>query len=264
MTTLQWRKWTSLWLNVGAARMLDMLLPPHCPLCRAPVAEAHALCGDCWAGLPLLDGPACPVSGLPLAGSPQAIAAYLSLPALTEQVPWQTLIAACFHDGSARRLVHRLKYHDDHAPARLMARLLLKRLQATLPRRELANALIVPVPLHRRRLWQRRFNQSALLAQGLASHLRIPCLPDALLRTRPTRPQTGLSGIERRRNLRDAFAANPRHAARLQGRTVLLLDDVFTTGATARACAHTLRQAGVSTVHVAVFALASQRRALHI
>lgn len=262
--TLQWRNWPSLWLSVGTARVLDMLLPPRCALCRAPVAEAHALCGDCWSDLPLLDGPACPASGLPLIGSPQAIAAYRSLPALMQRVPWHSLAATCFHDGSARHLVHRLKYLDDHAPAHLMARLMHQRLRATLPPEALAEALIVPVPLHRRRLWQRRFNQSALLAQRLSQLMNTPCLPDALLRTRPTPPQTGLSGSERRRNLRNAFSANPRHADALKGRVILLVDDVFTTGTTARACTHTLLKAGAAGVHVAVFALASQRRALHI
>lgn len=249
------------WLRAGGQWLLNAMVPPRCPLCRAPVLEPHTLCPACWPRLHLIDEPACPASGLPLIGTPQAIAAYKSLPALLERAPWRALLATAFHDDAARELVHRLKYHDDHTTARLMAQLMWRRLRAARPP---AHMLIVPVPLHRRRLWARRFNQSAILARHLARLARLPHDPLMLARVRPTAPQTGLSGQARRRNLKDAFAVPPARRTALKGRHVLLVDDVFTTGATARACANTLKKAGAAEVWVAVFALAGSRRALHI
>jgi ComF family protein len=243
-----------------ARRVADTIVPPRCVACRAELAADACLCGDCWARLALIEEPSCPATGLPLTGEWAETLA--SLPASAQKRPWESLHAAVFHDGPGRALVHALKFHDDHAPARLMARLMARRVRKLA--RERRNLLVTPVPLHRRRLWWRRFNQSALLARALARELGLAFIPDLLVRRRYTTPQTRLSGRERRRNLKGAFAVNARHAARLQGRPVLLVDDVLTTGATARACTRTLLEAGAGSVHVVVFALAEEPRALHI
>ncbi len=241
-------------------RVLDVLLPPRCLLCRAPTAQPHQLCGGCWGGLRLIEEPACPTTGLPLMGQRAAIDQYLLMHRHARREPWRALLAASLHDNAARALVHRLKFHDDEAPARFMARLMFRRVHGHVPR----NALIVPVPLHRRRLWARRFNQSMLLARHLARLSGLELAPELLRRVRYTTPQTQLSGQQRRYNLHHAFAVDSARGQMLQGRAVLLVDDVLTTGATARACARELLAAGAREVHVAVFALASQRDALHI
>jgi len=128
---------------------------------------------------------------------------------------------------------------------------------ASASRPALAGAdLIVCVPMHRLRLWQRRFNQAAVIAQRLSAVSGVPCRLDALSKIRASRPQVGLSAGERRANVAGAFAVRPAAAATVYGRNVILVDDVLTTGATAGACAETLRRAGAASAHVAVYALA--------
>ena len=246
-------------LEKGILRWLvDVLAPPRCPLCRAELESADGLCAACWPKLHLIEEPSCPATGLPLAGEWAETVA--SLPATMKQRPWRTLRAAVFHDAAGRALVHGLKCHDDFAPARLMARLMARRVRDLVEE----GMVVAPVPLHRLRLWWRRFNQSAVLARLLAEELALEHVPDLLLRTRYTTPQTRLSGRRRRANLNGAFAVNPRHGAWVRGRTVLLVDDVLTTGATAEACVRALQEAGAGDVHVVVFALAGEPRALHI
>ena len=239
-------------------RLLDVLIPPRCLSCRAELDVETGLCAACWQELHLIESPSCPATGLPLVGEWAETVA--SLPASLKNRPWQTLHATTFHHGVGRALVHALKFRDDLTVARLMARLMARRARAVATE----GMLVAPVPLHWLRLWWRRFNQSALLAQLLAAELGLECVPDLLVRTRYTTPQTRLSGKRRRANLKDAFAVNRRHRARLGGRPVLLVDDVLTTGATAEACTCTLQRAGADNVHVVVFALAGEPRALHI
>ena len=239
-------------------RLVDVLVPPRCLLCRAELEGEGGLCAACWPGLHLIEEPSCPATGLPLTGEWAGTVA--SLPASLKRRPWRTLRAAVFHDAAGRGLVHGLKFHDDFAPARLMARLMARRVRDLVK----DDMVVAPVPLHRLRLWWRRFNQSAELARLLAAELELPCVFDLLLRTRYTTPQTRLSRRKRRTNLRGAFAVNPRHGAVVRGRTVLLVDDVLTTGATAEACVRALNKAGAGDVHVVVFALAGEPRALHI
>ena len=238
--------------------LLDVLVPPRCPSCRAEVGGGMGLCAACWQGLPLIEPPSCPATGLPLVGEWAETVA--SLPASMKKRPWRTLRAVTFHDGVGRALVHALKFRDDLTVAPVMARLMARRA------REVAtpDMLVAPVPLHWLRLWWRRFNQSVALAWPLASELGLECVPDLLVRTRYTTPQTRLSGRRRRTNLKGAFAVHRRHRARLEGRPVLLVDDVLTTGATAEACTRALKQAGAGDIHVVVFALAGEPRALHI
>lgn len=237
--------------------VLDTLAPPRCLACRAQVQGDAGLCAGCWSELALIEHPSCPATGMPLTGAWAEPLASLS--ATTKRRSWHTLRAATFYHGVGRALVHGLKFHDDHAVARLMAHLMTRRVRDLV----VAGMLVAPVPLHWRRLWWRRFNQSAILARLLARALGLEHVPDLLLRTRHTTPQTRLSGRQRRSNLKGAFAVNPRHAGRLQGQAVLLVDDVLTTGATAEACTRALLQGGAGDVHVAVFALAGAPQALH-
>jgi ComF family protein len=124
--------------------------------------------------------------------------------------------------------------------------------------------VIVPVPLHRFRLWKRRFNQAAYLALRLAEHSGKPCLTDVLERQKATRSQVGLDAEARQKNVRRAFAINPETQNRIGGKRVLLVDDVRTTGATANACADVLLKAGALEVDVLTFALVLEPARLHI
>jgi len=159
--------------------------------------------------------------------------------------------AAVLYDGTARDLVHRLKYDDrlDLAPT-------LARMMAGAGVELVAEAdCLVPVPLHRWRLWRRRFNQAALLARGLSTLTGLPTDAQALARVKATRSQVGLTRAARARNLQGAFRVPEAARPGLQGRRVLLVDDVTTTGATANAAARALLRAGAAKVDLLTFAL---------
>ncbi len=249
-------------VSPGAARLLralfsravDVVAPPGCLLCGAPTASPGALCADCWKGLELIEEPFCPRTGRPLAHE-GAEPATLAGPA----PPWDSLRAAAAYNGTARRIAQGLKYHDRHEFAAFMARAMTRAMGGRLS----AASVVTPVPLHGRRLWSRRFNQSALLARGMARAAGALYAPGVLLRRRATPPQVGLSAAERSRNVRGAFSVTPAGRMLVEGRAVVLVDDVLTTGATARACCAALRRAGAARVDVAVFALAGEAAAIH-
>ena len=247
------------WAERIGGPVADLLLPPSCVLCGAAVRAASGLCASCWSGLRFIEEPCCPVTGRPLAHEGEA-ADFLSAPALAAGRAWDGVRAAVLFEGGARRLVHGLKYRDRHEGVALMAALMVRAAGARLR----PGVLVVPVPLYRGRLWRRRFNQSALLARRMARMTGARYMPEALSRVRPTRPQVGLSGDDRRRNVRNAFAVPPERVAAVNGASVVLVDDVMTTGATAEDCCRALREAGAERVEVLVFALAGDGGALHI
>lgn len=232
----------------GWRRTLDLLYPPSCPLCLAATAEHDALCARCWSALPLLERPYCERLGLPFPvdlGGP-----LLSVEAMSNPPVFQRARAAVRYEGGARALAHRLKYGDRTELARLLARMMMRAGQDLMRDAD----LIVPVPLHFGRLWARRFNQAATLSAELSRLGGVPWEPLLLERRKRTRPQVGLSRAARADNLQGAFAVATRRAPALEGRRVLLVDDVLTTGATANACARALLRAGARDVDVLVFA----------
>lgn len=197
------------------------------------------LCAPCWQGLSFVE------SGGSLARR-LAAEACANHPAIT------SLTAAVVFDAAARPIVHALKYRDRLEAADVMGRQI-----AAAAREALAAAdLVVCVPMHRLKLWQRRFNQAALIARPVAASAGLPCRVDALRKVRAGRPQVGLSAAERRANVHRAFTVDPAAAPAVYGRRVVLIDDVLTTGATAGACAGELQRHGAAAVHVAVYALA--------
>lgn len=229
-----------------AALITNALVPPLCLACRRPIMDARTLCPSCWRQLEFITAPYCPVMGTPLAfdAGPDARS-----PELRWNHPlYDRARAATVFGPMSRRLVHQLKYQDGPGAAKLMARLMVPRIGDAARGAD----VIVPVPLHRRRLAARRFNQAVLLADALAPALRLPVARFAVSRTKSTRRQVGLTREERSNNLHNAFKITD-HAA-IDGRTVLLVDDVLTSGATADALASTLRAAGARGVRVAVFA----------
>lgn len=230
-----------------ADHVIDLLLPPRCVMCRALIDSRDGLCASCWKRLHLIGRPYCECLGIPFAFDPGG--PMISLTALQKPPAYGRARAACLFGDVSRRLVYALKYGDRHEVVTLMARLML-RVGSDL----LQDAgILIPVPLHQSRLWWRRFNQSALLAQLLARRSGRPMASDLLLRTRRTRPQVGLNPRQRARNLSGAFAISRKYPSGVVGKRVLLIDDVLTTGATADGCARVLLKAGAAGVDVLTF-----------
>lgn len=236
-------------LGRAARLVLDTLYPPHCLACDAAVLEPGTLCGRCWAEAAFVTGLSCDKCAAPLPGDP-AEAPILCDDCLRVARPWSHGRAALLYGGTGRQLVLALKYGDRHDIARPAGRWLARQ-AAPLCR---ADTLVVPVPLHRARLFHRRYNQSGLLALALGRELDRPALPDLLLRTRRTGIQDGLSRAARFENQQGAIAPRPARAKRIEGRHVLLVDDVMTSGATLAAAAEACFAAGADDVDVIVLA----------
>jgi ComF family protein len=237
---------------------LNLIMPPLCLSCAGRVAEARSLCGSCWSQLSFIEEPRCPLWGEPLAFD--AGAGMLSGRALAAPANWTSLTAAVTFNDQAQRIVHALKYHDRLETAMLMARLMFRALRVP----PAGDTLLVPVPLHWLRLWRRRYNQAALLAQSLAALGRAPYAAHVLVRHRRTPNQVGLDRQKREMNLKGAFAVPQAARAQIAGRRILLVDDVLTTGATAGEASRSLLEAGAGTVDVAVFALVLQPGQSHM
>ena len=234
---------------------LDLLFPPLCMMCRKPVGEPGALCPDCWKNVSFIDGPACTSCGLPFefdAGADTRCATCLANPPAFDRA-----CSVMRYDEFSKGPILALKRADRHDVVPAFARWLERAGRDLITDAD----VIVPVPLHPVRLWTRRFNQSALLAQALARRARKPYEPLALKRTRSTPSQGEMpSAKARRKNVRGAFRVEANRAAAVKARKVLLIDDVLTTGATVDACARALKRAGAS--KVAVLTLARVARPL--
>jgi len=226
----------------AARRLVDPLLavvfPSACPGCGALLAHPGQgpLCEACWRALPRHRGAACGC-GLPLLPG-----AALCGRCRRGRQPFTAGASLGPYEGSLRVLLHQLKYAGRRRAAARLAALLLE--EERVRRLLRTSEVLVPVPLHPRRLRERGFNQSALIAEELARRCGRLFCPDALVRRRDTVPQAGLKAAERRRNVRDAFVV--RRRACICGRVVTLVDDVVTTGATAQACARALAEAGAA------------------
>ncbi|MCB4803760.1 ComF family protein [Methylobacterium brachiatum] len=229
---------------------LSLIYPPTCCGCGSATADPGALCPSCWTGLRLIEEPLCQRFGTPFAVD-LGVGPLLSPRAIAEPPVFGRARAVALYDDVARRLVHRLKYED-----RLDLSGVMGRMMAASGRTLIAEAeCVVPVPLHRWRLWRRRFNQAALLGRVIAKGAGLPFEPSALVRVRATRSQVGLSRPARAENLSGAFRVATAQAYRIRGRRVLLIDDVMTTGATGNAAARALLRGGATSVDLLTFAL---------
>lgn len=209
------------------APVVDLVYPPRCPSCGVAIASQAGLCAECWSTLVVPDQGDEVVDGVPV-------------------------YAATLYNDTSRRLVLAYKHGGRIALSRLLARLIA----AQLPERREGGAppLLVPVPLHRWRLWSRGFNQAALLARELARMGRGEAAVAALVRHRRTPNLGGLGREARERMLSGAIRLDPRQALRLAGRDVVLVDDVLTSGATSRECIAAIAAAGPASITVACFA----------
>jgi len=229
------------------APLVDFVFPPRCPLCGEGLAAQTGLCAACWAELAIPGEPACALCQRPFGNERHAGA--ICAPCLAAPPKHDGIAAGTLYNDASRRLVLAFKHGRRIALAPMLARLIAARL----PGRE-GEWLVVPVPLHRFRLWSRGFNQSALLAQELAKLGRGTLVVDGLQRRKRTPALGGLGRKARARALRGAIAANRKRAARLKGANILLVDDVLTSGATSAACVSALKRAGAEKVVIACFA----------
>src|SRR6201990_949673 len=215
---------------------LDIALPTLCVSCREPV-NGEGVCADCWAKLSFIAPPYCPRLGIPFVYDPGP--ELLSMEAIANPPAYQRARAAVRYDDVARTLVHALKYQDrtDLAPA--MGRWMARAGEELLGEAD----VLVPVPLHWRRGWSRRYNQSGALARAINRQSGVKLATEALKRGRSTQQQVGLSRTERASNVQGAFKVAPDRKADIAGRRVILVDDVLTSGATVDACARALLRA---------------------
>ena len=222
--------------------IVDLALPPRCPGCGTITAELHSFCGECWRTIEWLGDAGCRTCGLPLeATEAETCAACLAQPPVIARTR-----AAVAYGDATRTLPLRLKYSRKVALAKTMARYMRPLVDTG------GDPILVPVPLHRGRLWTRGFNQAALLARELAVQCGLQHNPFTLVRRKRTSTLKGMSPLQRRREVAGAFAvADP---AEVGGRKVILVDDVLTTGSTAKACAKTLRRAGAGRIELICWA----------
>jgi ComF family protein len=226
---------------------LDLALPTLCPACREPV-EGRGLCPACWSKLSFITRPYCERLGIPFVYDPGP--GILSMAAIADPPSYNRARAAVRFDEISRRLVHALKYGDRLDLAPMMGRWI-----GNAGREILAGAdALVPVPLHWRRLWARRFNQSAMLAAAISGESGVPVAAAALKRVKPTAQQVGLSRTERAANVQGAFRVPEEGKAAVAGRRLVVVDDVLTSGATVDGCARALLRAGAANVDVLIFA----------
>jgi ComF family protein len=231
--------------------LIDFLFPPLCHVCRTFIPDAGALhiCPACREEMPMVGSPLCPVCGIPFLGAGED---HPCEACLTDPPSFDAARAALLYEGPCRDLVHAFKYRNKTHLRRPLALLTMEGVSEFVASR--APDLIVPVPLHVRRLRSRGFNQAVLLGDLLAREWKLPLARRALRRIRWTEPQINLAAHERRDNVKGAFAvADP---AAVAGKRVLLVDDVLTTGSTAEECSRVLKRAAAAEVTVITVARA--------
>ncbi len=227
---------TRLSLRSSLRGLIGIVYPPSCIACQAATAEAQALCPACWRGIGFIERPYCERLGTPFAVDLGA--GLLSPAAITDPPVFARARAVCRFDGDRAELS-----------------LTLGRMMAQAGRELTADTdLVLPVPLHRTRLWRRRFNQAAALARTVSRETGLPLATTVLTRIRRTRQQIGLTRAQRAENLQGAFHVSAAMRSLVEGRRILLVDDVLTTGATVNAASRALLRAGASAVDVLTFA----------
>lgn len=229
------------------APLIDLVFPPRCPLCGEGLTAQVGLCGSCWSELVIPSEPCCNLCQRPFSEGIRD--GSICAPCLAAPPRHDGIAAGTLYNDASRRLVLAFKHGQRIALAPMMGRLISARLRVTGE-----DWLVVPVPLHRWRLWRRGFNQAALLAREIATLGGAELVVDGLERRKQTPSLGGLGRKARARALSGAIIVNPRRKVAMAGAKVILVDDVLTSGATSLACVSALKRAGAEKVVVACFA----------
>ncbi len=239
-------------MSNGFARVLrglsNVIYPPSCINCSGLTQNHGGLCPQCWNQLQPIEKPWCDVLGSPFAYDVGV--GILSADAIANPPPFTKARSAVLYDDVARTMVHRLKYKDRTDLAQSMAGWMIRAGRELMPQ---VNAVLA-VPLHRNRLMSRQYNQSAELSRVIAARCDLPHLPATLYRNKPTRRQVGLSNSARADNVKGAFKVPQNKRHNIAGKHLLLVDDVYTTGATVKSATRALLGAGADKVFVLTFA----------
>ncbi len=230
--------------------VLDFILPPRCRVCKgSTVTEPMTwVCNACWLAIDYILPPVCYQCGQPFAAPPEGIESFAHRcgGCRKDPPPYDRVRSVGLYQGALRQMIHAMKYQRVYGLLRPLAELLAA--QFNYYWGDHPPDGFIPVPLHRRRLWQREFDQALGLCHGVSQAVGIPMWPDVLVRQRNTTSQVGLKLSQRQRNVQGAFRVQA--PGQCEGKAVLLIDDVYTTGATTRECARVLRQAGAARVDV--------------
>ncbi|MEO0328463.1 MAG: ComF family protein [Pseudomonadota bacterium] len=231
-----------------SSKLVDQIIPPTCLICHTIVTRQGGCCARCWREMRLINQPMCPVLGTPF--SIDMGEGIISAEAIANPPPFERLRAVMLYDDYARKLVSMLKYSDRPELAKWMAIWMRRSGNVLLNDAD----VIIPIPLHPARLRQRKFNQSAELARHCVSNQNHSYMPLTLQRRKSTRQQVGLSERQRADNVSGAFVVPQSEKIHLKGKRVLLVDDVYTSGATVNAATRALKRGGVKSIDVLVFA----------
>ena len=229
-------------------RFVDIILPPRCFSCKKLVTKHHTLCAECFEKINFISEPFCEKCGLPF---PYDIEGETICGECIRKTPiFEKALSIVHYDDGSKKLILSFKHGDvtDVVPA--FTNWIIQHAKEFIDTTD----IIVPVPIHRIRLLKRRYNQSALISNALGIKIKKHSVPDLMIRTKNTPPQGHKGIISRKKNIRGAFSINPKYLKHVEGKKVLLIDDVYTTGATINECTKTLLKAKAKSVKVLTIA----------